>query len=54
MIPKKEFDENRIIYYQYEILQHIKIFYDDIFTCKNFELIDVDITEIIKTAESLK
>ena len=42
-IKKVELEENRTIYNQSEILQQIKIFYENLYTCKDSELIDINI-----------
>ena len=48
---KVEFDENQIIYDQSKILQQIKIFYENLYTCKDSELFDANIAEFIKISD---
>lgn len=50
-IKKVELEENRTIYNQSEILQQIKIFYENLYTCKDSELIDINIAEVIKLSD---
>ena len=50
-LKKVELYENQIIYDQYEILQQIKIFFENLCTCKDSELFDVNIAEVIKISD---
>lgn len=48
-IKKVETHNNNIIYDQCDILHQVKIFYESLFSCKDSDLLDINLEDIIKT-----
>ena len=47
-IKKVELEEGEIIYKQSNILNHVKEFYENLYTCADSDLININLEEIIK------
>jgi hypothetical protein len=50
-IKKVEVEEDKVIYDQSDILHHVKLFYENLYFCKDSDLLDVDLEDIIKTPD---